>query len=604
MVLAYFLSSPSEPSSAVFEQYSLPRLLLIVLILILIGGLLILLTATFHPGEQRRGIGSWLTVAIKKTETFWFLFTCCIVMCFLIFISEGKLGSLTSFHSRILPLFLWIGVSSAHWLASWIYLQWAESKIRQLQSATLFPAALFIAFFVSRAVYDRSGFVFQIDAINDYWQLIDPLLLRTDLWRSLFYLHSQSPMLNLFTGLVLQYFPSAHQDVFHTIYYLTGLIFAWSVYRLGLALELPAWLSLIASVLFTISPPVALYEHWLFYTYPIAAALALSGVALYHFHRRRKFMWGLLFFSLLAFIALSWSLFHLLWMSAITAILLVIFPNRKTVLLAALLPILIVIGWYGKNYFLFGEFTASTWAGMNLSHPTTLRLSEQERTRMIQAGELSLFANYPSFSGPETYLNLLPGTPTTGIPLLDTTKKSNGRSNFHNLVYVETGKYYQQDALRVIRSHPSLYLSSIIQSFYIFFHSASDYDFLGYNRQSIPTFDTTWNRLFFGQWQINETLEERTSTLSLRHTGWLVLLAFLIALFGSIRHLWRQRKGLGDTKNMLILFMGFNLLYVTFAGNLFDLGENNRFRFVVDSFILLQFLFVIISGLRQNRAMN
>lgn len=587
-VLAYFISLPSETGSAVFAQYSLPRLMLIVFTLISLAGLLFLLfeVRRFEP----RGTGKWLTDATNKTETFWFLFVCCALMYILIFVSEDKLGGLAPYHARLLPLFLWLGISSSHWLAGWIYLQWAESKIQQSQTTTLVPAALFIAFFLSRAVYDRSGFVFQIDAINDYWQMMDPLLLKTDLWRSLFYLHSQPPMLNLFTGLVLQFFPSAYQSVFHIAYFLAGLVLAWSVYRLGLVVELPASLSLTASILFTISPPVVLYEHWLFYTYPVAAALAFAGVALHRFHNTQKLAWGLLFFSLLAFTALSWSLFHLLWLIAITLILLVIFSNRKMVFFAALLPMMIVVGWYAKNYFLFGEFTASTWAGMNLSHPTTMSLPEQERLRMVKTGELSPFAQYPSFSGPQVYLPLLPDTPTTGLPILDAVNKSNGRSNFHHLVYVETGKYYRQDALRVIRAHPALYLRSIAQSFYIFFHSASDYDLLDYNRQRIPAFESGWNRVFFGQWQMNETLEERLGNLSLRNMGWLILLAFIAALYGSIRHLWRQRKALDDSKNLLILFMGFNLLYLTLAGNLFDLGENNRFRFAADSFILLLFL--------------
>lgn len=599
-VLLYLLSSPSETESAVFAQYSLPRLALIGFTLILLAGFLFLLFEVRRV--EPRGIGKWLINATNKTDMFWLLFVSCIAMCFLVFPPEDKLGGFAPYHSRILPLFLWIGVSSAHWLVSWLYLQWAESKILQLLATTLFPAALFIAFVLSRAIYDRSGFVFQTDAINDYWQMIDPLLLQTDLWRSLSHLHSQPPMLNLFVGLALQFFPSTYQSVFHIAYFAAGLMLAWSVYRLGLALELPIWLSLTASVLFTVSPPVALYEHWLFYTYPVAAALALAGVALYLFHQTEKFRWGLLFFSLLAFIALSWSLFHLVWLIAIVSMLLFILPDRKKVFLAALLPLFLVTGWYFKNYILFGEFTASTWAGMNLSHPTTLRLSVEERTRMIRAGELSLFAQYPSFSSPESYLNLLPDTPLTGIPLLDETKKSNGRSNFHHLVYIETGAYYQRDALHVIRARPALYLRSIVQSFYIFFHSASDYDFLDYNRQRIRAFEATWTRLFSGQWEMNETLEERTGTLSLRHMGWLILLAFLIAIFGSIRHLWRQKNILGDGKNMLILFMGLNLLYVTVAGTLFDLGENNRFRFVVDAFILLWLLFVISDRIREKRA--
>ncbi len=596
-VLWHFLKSPSDADSIAFLQYSPSRLLLLLFVLALTGGISLLIVKIFRPDWQNQRVGKWLVSTLDRIETIWALFLCGGVMYLFAYIPDHTLGNLAPYRERSFPIFMWLGISSLHWLVSWLYLRWTSSQERQSHTGML---AVVFVFVLSRAVYDRIGFEFQSEGIYDYWQMIDPLLLRTDLWRSMLYLHSQPPMLNLFTGIVLQSFPSASQSVFHAVYFLAGLVLAWSVYRIGLALELPAWLSLTAPMLFAISPPVVLNEHWLFYTYPVAAALTLAGVALHRFVHTQKFGWGLLFFSLLAYTALSWSLFHLVWLVAITAILLFVFSNRKMVFLAALIPMTLVVGWYGKNYILYGAFTSSTWAGMNLSNATTYRLSPQETLRMIESGGLSPFAQYPSFSSPDTYLNLLPNTPATGIPLLDMTKKSTGRVNFHHRVYVEASKYYMQDALRVIRASPTLYMNSITQSLYIFFHSASDYDFLDHNRQRIPAFESGWNRLFFGQWEMNETLEERTGNRSLRHTGWLILLAFLAALFGNLRHLWRQRKILDDPKNMLILFMGFNLLYVTFAGNLFDLGENNRFRFVVDAFILLLSLFVVVNALGKN----
>lgn len=73
-VLAYFLSSPSETGSAVFAQYSLPRLALIVFTLILLAEFSFLLFEAFRPVEQQRDIGKWLNVIVDRTETFWLLF--------------------------------------------------------------------------------------------------------------------------------------------------------------------------------------------------------------------------------------------------------------------------------------------------------------------------------------------------------------------------------------------------------------------------------------------------------------------------------------------------------------------------------------------------
>ena len=75
-------------------------------------------------------------------------------------------------------------------------------------------AGIWIVFIISRILYDQAGIEFQGDTYLSYWQFIDPALLRSDLWRSVFFLHSQPPLLNLLTGIVLQIFPADHVKVF------------------------------------------------------------------------------------------------------------------------------------------------------------------------------------------------------------------------------------------------------------------------------------------------------------------------------------------------------------------------------------------------------
>ena len=453
-------------------------------------------------------------------------------------------------------------------------------------------------FFISRAVYDWLGIIFQGETYLSAWQTIDPLLLRIDLWRSIYYLHSQPPTMNLFIGIILQLFPSINQSVFHLFFYLAGLILAISIYFLGTFFGFSKRSSMVLSMIFIISPSTVLYEHFLSYCYLIAAALTLAGVALHQFVQTQRIDWGMLFFSLLAFISMSWSLFHIVWMVSILLILLTTIKNRKNVFLAAILPLLLVIGWYVKNQIVFGEFTASSWGGMNLSNSTTFRLSEKERVHMVKTGELSKFAKYFPFRNPEVYLKLLPDTPTTGIPILDLVETSNGQLNHHHLSYIEASKYYLHDALHVIRIRPLIYLRSIEQSLYIFFHSASDYDFIGINRVRIKTFDLWWNRIFFGQWQNNENSGERMISMSILNVSWWILIAFLTAFFGSLGYLWKNRKLIGSPKYLLVIFMSINILFVALTGNLMDIGENNRFRYVIDPYIFLLFIFFAVNVIR------
>jgi len=467
-------------------------------------------------------------------------------------------------------------------------------KIHRLEYKSLIPLlGALVAFVISRVLYERAGIHFQGETYLGYWQFIDPELLYNDLWRSVFFLHSQPPLMNLFTGIVLQVFPAGHEEVFHILYFMIGIVLGISIYLLGISVRFPPWLSGIVSAWFMVSPGTVLYEHWLAYAYPLTAALTLSGFCLYQFiHTKRKY-WGLLFFTLLSGIALTWSLFHLVWLFGITALLFIFPAEHKNVILVALLPVLLVTAWYAKNLLLVGEFTASSWAGMNIAKIVTFRTPEKERRQMVKSGELSKFSLILPFRNPLVYLKLLPETPHTGIPVLDEPETSLHSRNHHHLVYVEASNYYLRDALRIIRAKPNVYLRSINQAIYIYFHSASDFDLITGNRDHIFTFDLWWNRLFYGQWKSDETSIERNSSMSIEHVGWWIVMSFLIVIAGSVIFLWRNRWHLAEPETMLVLFMAYNIFFVTLAGNSMDIGENNRFRFTIDPFILILFVFFV-----------
>lgn len=462
----------------------------------------------------------------------------------------------------------------------------------------IFYLILLLAVFVgSRALYDQMGIPF-LGETRRYWQFIHPALLKTDLWRSVFYLHSQPPLFNLLAGLTLQLFPAHVQDAFHLLYYFIGALLAISIYFLGVHLKFPRWMSLLVAALFSVSPSTIIYEHWFMYGYLIASALALAGVALYRFAESQKTGWGILFFSLLAVVTLTWSLFHFIWMILLFVLTLSLLPDRRKVMLAALVPLLLVSGWYAKNLVVFGEFTAASWGGMNFSRTTTFRLPEEEREQMIESGALSQFARYPPFRNPNVYLRLLPDTPRTGIPVLDIAEFQDDSRNHHHRVYLDAGKYYFRDGLNVLRLRPAVYLRSMMQSLYIFFHSASDFDLTWEIRVRIHALDLWWNRVFYGQWLSDESSRDRLSEMSPLRIGWWIVASFIIGLLGTSRYLWKHPSVMRQPGGLLLLFMLVNVLYVTAVGNAMDIGENNRFRYVIDAFLLLLTIHVLVRYVR------
>ncbi len=459
--------------------------------------------------------------------------------------------------------------------------------------------AVNILFVLSRIAYDRAGIQFQEGLYQGWWHYIDPQLLSTDLWRSIFHLHSQPPLMNLFSGIVLQGFPDTYLDMFHLIYFLMGLAFTSGLYVLGLQMDLKPWAAAGLAAWFMISPGTVMYEHLLAYGYPIALLLVWAAICLAQFVETEHTVWGIAFFCSLSIIALLWSLFHILWLLAIASALFLSRLPRKKLVLAAILSILVVTGWYAKNLFQVGHFTASTWMGLNLSKISTFRTSEEQREKLVKAGRLSEFALLPPFRHPDVYLELLPDTRHSGILLLDETETSLGTRNFHHLVYAQASDYYLNDAIYIITHYPFLYLRSIEQAIYIYFHSASDFEPLFENREHVRSLDVAWNRLFYGQWQSDESSIDRNVGMSVEYVGWWIVAAFVAVTVAGLRYVWNRRPDFDDPHVLVVSFMLFNVLFVSLIGNLMDIGENNRFRFVIDPFVVILLVFLLQNGIQE-----
>jgi len=110
---------------------------------------------------------------------------------------------------------------------------------------------LFSVFAVSRAVLTWSGVHFNITPLYWFFQFLDPLYLKSDLLRSLLYLHSQPPGFNLFLGIVLKLFNGHELLVFKTIYLLIGLSMTILLYLVSRELKIPRMIALPV----TIFPP-------------------------------------------------------------------------------------------------------------------------------------------------------------------------------------------------------------------------------------------------------------------------------------------------------------------------------------------------------------
>ncbi len=77
-----------------------------------------------------------------------------------------------------------------------------------------------LAFVLSSIWYSARGIRFDISTLPYFDQLLDPILLRTRLWQSLYYLHGQPPLFNLLAGVALKLEPTYHS-------YCSNRFFCW-----------------------------------------------------------------------------------------------------------------------------------------------------------------------------------------------------------------------------------------------------------------------------------------------------------------------------------------------------------------------------------------
>jgi len=429
---------------------------------------------------------------------------------------------------------------------------------------------------VSRLGYYILGMRFDTSSLPWFWQYVDPALLKANLAQSLWYLHSQPPAFNAFLGIVLNLFTGHETAVFTFCYVLIGLVFATALFLLLRELGVPDTPNAVLTTVYVASPACALYENWLFYTCPLTVLLLLVALFWQRFVKRGRFLDALLLFACAALLALTWSLFHLLWLIGLV-LAVVLFRRRdwRTVLAAAAAPVLVVGIWYGKNLVQVGEFTGSTWFGMNFSKMTNSMLTVPERRTLLDSGGISAVSMVPPFSEPDKYSVAIAKPEANGVPVLDQEMKPSRVPNFNNTLFVAV-------------SRPSAYLRGLAESYLLYFLPASAYLFLGNNVAHIKglvRFGSILNGRFVyhSDHSLRQTQPSLYCQQAFLNTGWFLILAYAMALILGLVLLLRRSSFIVHRSSLL--FIWFNVAWMTLVANAFEVGENNRFRFVTDPLV-------------------
>ena len=467
-------------------------------------------------------------------------------------------------------------------------------------------ALLLTVFAVSRIAYYLLGVRFDARPVFHFFQFVDPELLKHRLLESLLYLHVQPPGFNLYVALILKLFPAHYADAFHAVYLALGAMSCCLIYHLMRVCGVSSSRAFVLTGIFVASPGVVLFENFMLYEYLVMFLLLAVAAALYHLIRCGSFVYMIMFFAGVLSLCLVRNFFHVSYL--LTAFLFLFYAlkkHRKKVFLAGIVPVLLILGWCSKNWFLFGTFSSSTWLGMTLNAITTHQLTKAEAADFVQRGVISPVSLIDAGAPIASYRPYVASPRRTGIPVLDQELTPAGATNFNNSIFFAIQRHYEADALQVLKQYPVAYLRSLEAAWFTYFLPAGDFPFFDLNRPKIGGLDRFVNIVFFGQFKdasdrkkLRSLAGQGNKAALIPYTGTFLLIGLPILWLWGIYYVVRgiRRKMLERSVAILIGFLLFNIAYISAVANFLSSFENNRYRFPCDA------LFVVLLGIAIERS--
>lgn len=495
-------------------------------------------------------------------------------------------------------------------------------RVRRLVAAVDRPVAgvLAAAFVVSRVGAYLLGVRFDPSMLPLALQHLDLRALEDHLLQSLWYQHDQPPAFNLLIGLVLKFSPLSPELTFHLLWLALGVALVVIVHALLRGLGVGRWVAVVATVVITASPTVLLYENWFAYEYPLTVGLTALGLAALRWVRHGS-LWALAALVLLAGGAsLTRSLLHPVWFVAVVALaLLARRPARAERWAGAAIvavPTLLIAVLLVKNVVLFSSPSFSTWFGWNFQRVSIDELPPDVKQQLIDDGTLTRMANIPVFLPLENYAGEVPpctpahpDVPVLADPTKPTTLDEEGkaRENFNAECYLPILRQAQSNALAAAKARPKDTVRAVVGSLQIWSESSSQYAFVYDNRQHINTIDQWYRQLVLLDVPYDPPVKTNAGwwiPLGTPGGRWrfsiTIIVGTLVTVGFGLRGVWRvlRRRTSVNATDAALAVIGTTVGFVTVVGNVFEIGENNRFRFMVEPLTLVVLTWAAVQAVR------
>jgi MFS family permease len=196
----------------------------------------------------------------------------------------------------------------------------------------------------------------------------------------------------------------------------------------------------------------------------------------------------------------------------------------------------------------------------------------------------------------------------TGVPALDRFFKSTRTVNLNNSGYIELSDQALRDAVEYIERNPKRYLANSFNAWRLSLVSPAQYPYLRLNRAKIADLEHWYTRVVEGTPQPASTIQAGEFFLVRRvpawtQIGWTVTLGYLTTFLAVpvLGWLLVTDRAKHRAAAATVFVASLSTLLVAVAGNAFELGENNRFRFETDAIMWVTVTWVVTAGVRQLR---
>jgi hypothetical protein len=456
----------------------------------------------------------------------------------------------------------------------------------------------------SRIAFWISGGGFSTVLLNEAYQLLDPTWLAADPFGTAWRLHMQPPLFNLLVGLVLRWSPLPTALSFQIIYLLCGLVMVAALVDLLLGLGASALTACIGASVVALDPLLLSYQNILSYEYPVATLLVVAAWGLKRYARTRRAPAYVAFLGCGATAVMTRSLLHPLWLLAVVVFALVVCRPVSWRVVGSLTAVAFVVvgGWMVKNEVIAGSPALSSWFGMNLERSVLSPFPEGRLDQLVREHRLSGAAKVPPFSPYESYKPFVDRCRShSSHPDLGSTVKPNGGPNLNAACFVPVYSQAQNIALHALRDQPGRYLSSRGTGSLLYVARSdapqaprTEVTDLLHDIANPLTLELTVTT-DVGDWWITPFGTDHLSfRVSLLMAG-AIIYALGLGVVAAI-NLIRRR---GDrTRDVVLVFIAFTVVFVSLSSILFEFWEQNRLRVILDPLLLGLATMGIASGIR------